>query len=109
MWSNIVHDWILASQEAVATLQWWLGLLESWQQAGGASREDFNAAYLHLQDAGLTNWAATAAGHGIVSLAAAVATANGCDEGDAHACAEFLMADEVMMQREAIPPAIYQR
>ena len=109
MWSSIIHDWILASQEAISELQWWLGLLEAWQQAGGVSQEEFEAAYQQLQDAGLIGWAAIAAGHGIVSLAAAVATANGCDEGDAYAWAEFLMADEVTTQREAFPSAIWQR
>ena len=109
MWSSIIHDWILASQEAIDELQWWLGLLEGWQQAGGVSREEFRAAYQQLQEAGLTNWAAIAAGHGVAALAATVVTVNGCDEDDVCTWAEFLVADEVTMQREAVPPAVYRR
>jgi len=107
MWSSIIHDWILASQEAIAELQWWLGLLEGWQQAGGVSQEEFKAAYQQLQEAGLTAWAAIAAGHGIAALATAIVEANG-DEDDVYACAEFLMADEAMIQRETLPSAVWQ-
>jgi len=110
MWSSIIHDWILASQEAIAELQWWLGLLEAWQQAGSVSREEFRAAYQQLREAGLIGWAAAAAaGHGIAALAAAVVEANGNDENDVYSWAEFLIADEVTMQREVIPPAVYRR
>ncbi|MBU1748733.1 MAG: hypothetical protein KKA73_13680 [Chloroflexi bacterium] len=96
MWSSILYDWILASQEAIAELQWWLGLLEGWQQAGGASREEFNAAYQQLQEAGLRGWGAHAAGHGIAALAAAVVTVG---DGDGESTTHL----------EAFPPVAYRR
>ena len=109
MWSSILYDWILASQEAIDTLQWWLGLLEDWQQAGGASIEEFNAAYLQLQDAGLEDWAAIAAGHGITALATAVLPSNDCAQEDVYTRTEFSMIDEAMTQCEAFSSSVYRR
>ena len=106
MWSSILYDWILASQEAIDTLQWWLGLLEDWQQAGETSIEEFNAAYLQLQDAGLEDWAAIAAGHGITALATAVVTANGLPQADTHTWAGFLITGESTTHRKAFPPPL---
>ncbi len=69
---KVVADWLIATQEAVYTLQVWLGLLESWRDLGRAEPEDFGEACQQLKDAGLWRWAGEAGGHGVAALARAV-------------------------------------
>ncbi len=69
---KVVTDWMIATQEAVYTLQVWLGLLESWRETGRADAIDFSEACQQLKDAGLWHWAGEAGGHGLIALAQAV-------------------------------------
>ncbi len=69
---KVVTDWMIATQDAVYTLQVWLGLLESWRDMGRAEPEDFSEACQQLKDSGLWPWAGEAGGHGLTALARAV-------------------------------------
>ena len=79
---KVVADWILSTQDTIFVLQMWLGLLETWREAGRAEPDDFMDACQQLKDADLWQWASHAGGHGIRDLAEAVRVSEALpDEG----------------------------
>ena len=79
---KVVADWILSTQDTIFVLQMWLGLLETWREAGRAEPDDFMDACQQLKDAELWQWANRAGGHGIRALGKAVGVSEALpDEG----------------------------
>lgn len=79
---KVITDWLLTTQDTIYALQTWLGLLETWREAGRAEPDDFMDACQQLKDADLWQWASRAGGHGIKALAGAVRASESLpDEG----------------------------
>jgi hypothetical protein len=103
---KIVKDWIIATQEAIYSLQEWQGRLETWLTQGRVEPADFAEACWQLREAGLWGWAREAGGHGLARLAATLGVTEVDEGGTPDGLLLACVTDKVACWPEDEPPPV---